>query len=87
MNSPVRIYYWSKQRHGNCQIKIGKKRDIEWFKRYIKYALRPLDNRIRDSIKEPGRRYYVENEHIKYMRDDEFIDLKEGYIWKKNKYK
>lgn len=82
---PIRVYYYDRQRLGNYQIRVGKKRDIERFRRYVDEKLRPL-GKVSDYRKDMYRRYYVEWIHIDYMMNDDLIDLKDnsGYGWRKN---
>lgn len=80
----IRVYYWDKQRKGNYLIRVGKKRDVPLFKIYVENVLRKIDSRVYDYRKEIGRRYYVQHAHIEHMKNDDLIDLREGYIWREN---
>ena len=82
----IRVYFYDKQKWGNYQIRLGKKKDIEHFKEYIESYLKPLNHKIGDYRKDLGRRYYVEEEHIEFMSKDDLIDLKAVHPigWKAN---
>lgn len=85
----IKITYWDRQRLGNYQIRVNRLSDLEFFiEEYIYGFLLFLGGEIRDvtklSDKENGRRWYVDDVHIDFLRNDDRIDLIPAFKWNEN---